>query len=66
MKVECADKEKSVSGRVLVDAGYDSTNLGNILIGGLIGVGIDAATGAMWEYPNTVIVPLQCEEVSED
>jgi hypothetical protein len=64
--VECANKDKSVTGRVLVDSGYETMGLGNIIAGGIIGVGVDAATGAMWEYPSSVIVPLQCEENSED
>ena len=37
-------------------------NAGNLLLGGVIGVGVDAATGAMWEYPS-VVVPLQCDEL---
>lgn len=32
--------------------------LGNILFGGIIGVGIDAATGKMWKYPPAVTVGL--------
>ena len=64
--VECANKDKSVTGRVLVDSGYETMGLGNLLAGGIIGVGVDAATGAMWEYPSSVIVPLQCEENSEE
>lgn len=35
--------------------------LGNLLIGGIIGVGIDAASGAMNEYPSQVVVPLRKE-----
>jgi hypothetical protein len=62
--VECANKDKSVTGRVLVDSGYETMGLGNILLGGIVGVGVDAATGAMWEYPSAVVVPLQCDEDS--
>lgn len=62
--VECANKDKSVTGRVLVDSGYETMGLGNILAGGIIGVGVDAATGAMWVYPSSVIVPLQCDQDS--
>ena len=29
------------------------------LLGGVIGVGVDAATGAMNEYPNSFAVPMQ-------
>ena len=35
---------------------------GNVLIGGLIGVGIDYATGAANKYPNSALVPLALAE----
>lgn len=35
---------------------------GNILIGGVIGAGVDIHTGAAYDYPQTVSVPLQCDE----
>lgn len=31
---------------------------GNILFGGLIGVGIDVATGAAFDYPTLITVPM--------
>lgn len=33
---------------------------GNILAGGIIGWGVDAATGAGYAYPKSVIHPLKC------
>lgn len=33
---------------------------GNILLGGIIGWGVDAATGAGYSYPKEVINPLEC------
>ncbi|WP_243394530.1 hypothetical protein [Yoonia maritima] len=34
---------------------------GNVLVGGVIGLGVDAATGASQELtPNPVQVPLEC------
>jgi len=33
---------------------------GNILFGGPIGGGIDVATGAAYDYPQQVLVPLDC------
>jgi hypothetical protein len=41
---------------------FDGWTLGNILIGGVIGVGIDAASGAMNEYPNAFQVPMTKKE----
>ncbi len=33
---------------------------GNILFGGLIGAGVDAGTGAAYDYPNSIMVPMAC------
>lgn len=33
---------------------------GNILFGGIIGAGVDVGTGAAYDYPQTVSVPMQC------
>jgi hypothetical protein len=32
---------------------------GNILFGGLIGTGVDMSTGAAYDYPSPIVVPLQ-------
>jgi hypothetical protein len=32
---------------------------GNILFGGLIGVGVDMSTGAAYDYPALITVPMQ-------
>lgn len=34
---------------------------GNILAGGVIGWGVDVATGAGYAYPSSIINPLKCE-----
>lgn len=33
---------------------------GNILIGGVIGAGVDVSTGAAYDYPQFINVPMQC------
>ena len=38
----------------LVHSGFEATTVGNVFIGGLIGVGIDAATGANNHYDSPV------------
>lgn len=34
---------------------------GNILVGGVIGAGVDISTGAAYDYPQLITVPMQCE-----
>jgi len=34
---------------------------GNIIFGGLIGGGVDAADGAAYDYPQEIIVPMNCK-----
>lgn len=38
---------------------------GNILLGGIIGAGVDMGTGAAYDYPSEIIVPLDCRTESE-
>lgn len=33
---------------------------GNILFGGVIGAGVDISSGAAYDYPQTISVPMQC------
>ena len=49
------------------DSEFQGMTAGNILFGGLIGIGVDAASGAMHEYDHTVTVVLQeVEEPTDD
>lgn len=58
--VECTKSgyEKS---RTSLKSGTDGWVVGNILVGGVIGWGIDWATGAMNEYPDNSVVAMQRE-----
>lgn len=38
---------------------------GNILLGGIIGAGVDMATGAAYDYPEHIINPLDCRTSQE-
>lgn len=38
---------------------------GNILLGGVIGAGVDMATGAAYDYPSEIINPLDCRSKSQ-
>jgi hypothetical protein len=48
-------------GSATVESGFQAMTLGNVLIGGVIGVAIDAGTGAMHRYPGQVSVTLPPE-----
>lgn len=37
---------------------YNSASLGNVIAGGLIGAGVDAADGASYSYPDSVTVAM--------
>lgn len=41
-----------------IPSGFQGWTLGNLLLGGIIGLGVDAGTGAMNEYPHTVTVQM--------
>lgn len=45
----------------LIDADLEVMAVGNIIAGGPIGLGVDAATGALREYPANTIIPMQKE-----
>jgi hypothetical protein len=36
---------------------------GNLLFGGLIGAGVDVSTGAAYDYPNLITIPMQTNTV---
>ena len=60
LTVTCVSRDKSASGSLVIDSSYEAMNAGNLLLGGIIGLGVDAATGAMWKYPSAVVVPMKC------
>jgi hypothetical protein len=41
-----------------IPSDFEGWTLGNLILGGVIGVGVDAATGAMNEYPHAFAVPM--------
>ena len=44
--------EKTISGKV------EGTTAGNLAVGGPIGLGVDALTGAIYRYPDMVSIPM--------
>jgi hypothetical protein len=41
-----------------IPSDFQGWTIGNVILGGLIGVGVDAATGALNEYPHSFAVPM--------
>ena len=52
-------------GSTVLKSELNAATAGNVVIGGLIGIAVDAASGAMHKYPQSVLVPLQQIEKSE-
>lgn len=57
MQVRCV-KAGWQDATATIPSSFEGWTLGNIIFGGVIGVGIDASTGAMNEYPNAFQVPM--------
>lgn len=53
LKVECS-KPNYHKAETLVSESVEEMTFGNILVGGLIGLAVDAASGAAYKYPATV------------
>lgn len=65
--VECSkDNYQSTAGEI--GSEFQAMSLGNILLGGIVGVAVDAASGAMMKYPESVtftLVPLYFPNANE-
>lgn len=60
LTIQCS-KEGKQDYDMSVSSSIKAVAWGNILFGGLIGAGVDAATGAACEYPQFIPVPMNCE-----
>ena len=56
-KISC-EKAEDGKGDAVAKAGFKGNTVGNVLIGGIIGIGVDALTGAMWAYPTRWMIKL--------
>jgi len=61
LAVRCESND-GATGNTMVESSYNAKNVGNILIGGGVGVIVDAVSGAMWKYPKAVNVPMRCAD----
>lgn len=56
--VDCADPATGAKGQTKIVSDIEPWVFGNIIFGGLIGLGIDWGTGAAYNYPASAMVPL--------
>jgi len=59
MTVVC-EKDAFKSNPMIVASTTKGMAFGNIIFGGIIGAGVDASTGAAYDYPTLVSVPMIC------
>ena len=59
-------KDGHFDGASVLSSTFQDMTFGNILIGGFVGLGVDAASGAMNEYPDSVMVVLTPKEFPDD
>lgn len=57
LQVKCV-KVGYRDGFAVLSSSFEGWTLGNLFIGGIIGFGVDAATGAINEYPHAFQVPM--------
>jgi hypothetical protein len=57
LDITCA-KDGYAPGHAIGVSHFNGTTAGNILLGGVIGLGVDAASGADNEYDTPIVVPL--------
>src|ERR1700688_758766 len=57
LPISCV-KECFVNGQSIIPSGTESMAAGNVIFGGVIGLGVDAASGAMNKYPDMVTVAM--------
>ncbi|WP_169542774.1 hypothetical protein [Sneathiella aquimaris] len=57
LRVEC-QKASYEKAEELISEKFEEMTLGNVLIGGLVGIAVDAASGAAFRYPETISIPM--------
>lgn len=57
IQIRCA-KPGWQEAALTIPSNFEGWTVGNILLGGVVGIGVDAATGAINEYPHTFQVPM--------
>lgn len=57
LPIQCT-KECYIAGSSIIPSGTEAMAAGNVVFGGIIGLGVDAASGAMNKYPDIVTVAM--------
>jgi hypothetical protein len=57
LPIQCV-KECYINGASIIPSGTESMTAGNVIFGGIIGLGVDSASGAMNKYPDMVTVAM--------
>jgi hypothetical protein len=57
MQVRC-EKDGYQPAVAVLPSNFEGWTVGNLVFGGIIGLGVDAATGAMHQYPKSFQVPM--------
>jgi hypothetical protein len=57
ISIHCA-KDGYQDASATIPSSFEGWTFGNLILGGIVGVGVDAATGAMNKYPNAFNVPM--------
>jgi len=61
LPIQCT-KECYTMGSSIIPSGTETMTAGNVILGGVIGLGVDAATGAMNKYPDIVTVAMMPDQ----
>lgn len=64
IQVRCT-KEGYQEAVAVIPSSFEGWTLGNIILGGVVGVVVDASTGAMNDYPNAFQVPMAKLDVAD-
>jgi hypothetical protein len=65
LNISC-NKGKSHQLAVKVKSGANAALWGNIIAGGIIGGVMDAANGSGFDYPEEIIIPLECDTTNNE
>ena len=64
LSIQCT-KPGYLPGASIIASGTEAMSAGNVLLGGVIGLGVDAASGAMNKYPDIVTVAMVPDTASQ-